>query len=312
MPIRLGPTGPPPAALTERTWEDGGMSETAVELADLAEEAARNVGPYLTDAFLDPGRIDLKLDFHDVVTVHDKESQRRICATLFSGAPGSLIRGEEENGLLDRDGRARTATDDDVVWYVDPIDGTSNFATGFDHWCVSIAAARAGELVAAVIYQPTLEILYRADDSGAYRNGERLTVRRTPLQEGVVATEFPSPRVPDKQQAAADFTRLVGTARSTRRCGSTALALAEVAAGHFLATFNRGTHPWDVAAGILLVQRAGGFYVGCDDDGPLYRRDLALAPNFAAAATLDAANFCLDILGRPDLRASDGQDASRV
>lgn len=275
---------------------------TSHELARIAADAARQVGPYLIEAFSRPRTVELKADFHDVVTVHDKESQRRIADFLFAETPESFIVGEESSRMLTCDGRPGTPGEGDVVWYVDPIDGTSNFASGFDHWCVSIAAARGGALTAGVVYQPTTNTLYLADDAGALRNGQPMRVFDAPVEDGMIATEFPSARVPDPEEAARGFTRVVAAARSVRRTGSTALALAEVAAGHFLAAFNVGTHPWDVAAGALLVERAGGRYLGFDD-ASVYRRDPQNAPNFVATGSRQAALLALSAVGRADAKA---------
>ena len=275
---------------------------TSHELARIAADAARQVGPYLIEAFSRPRTVELKADFHDVVTVHDKESQRRIADFLFAETPESFIVGEESSRMLTCDGRPGTPGEGDVVWYVDPIDGTSNFASGFDHWCVSIAAARGGALTAGVVYQPTTNTLYLADDAGALRNGQPMRVLDAPVEDGMIATEFPSARVPDPEEAARGFTRVVAAARSVRRTGSTALALAEVAAGHFLAAFNVGTHPWDVAAGALLVERAGGRYLGFDD-ASVYRRDPQNAPNFVETGSRQAALLALSAVGRADAKA---------
>lgn len=275
---------------------------TSHELARIAADAARQVGPYLIEAFSRPRTVELKADFHDVVTVHDKESQRRIADFLFAETPESFIVGEESSRMLTCDGRPGTPGEGDVVWYVDPIDGTSNFASGFDHWCVSIAAARGGALTTGVVYQPTTNTLYLADDAGALRNGQPMRVLDAPVEDGMIATEFPSARVPDPEEAARGFTRVVAAARSVRRTGSTALALAEVAAGHFLAAFNVGTHPWDVAAGALLVERAGGRYLGFDD-ASVYRRDPQNAPNFVATGSRQAALLALSAVGRADAKA---------
>ena len=275
---------------------------TSHELARIAADAARQVGPYLIEAFSRPRTVELKADFHDVVTVHDKESQRRIADFLFAETPESFIVGEESSRMLTCDGRPGTPGEGDVVWYVDPIDGTSNFASGFDHWCVSIAAARGGALTAGVVYQPTTNTLSLADDAGALRNGQPMRVLDAPVEDGMIATEFPSARIPDPEEAARGFTRVVAAARSVRRTGSTALALAEVAAGHFLAAFNVGTHPWDVAAGALLVERAGGRYLGFDDTS-VYRRDPQNAPNFVATGSRQAALLALSAVGRADAKA---------
>ena len=275
---------------------------TSHELARIAADAARQVGPYLIEAFSRPRTVELKADFHDVVTVHDKESQRRIADFLFAETPESFIVGGESSRMLTCDGRPGTPGEGDVVWYVDPIDGTSNFASGFDHWCVSIAAARGGALTAGVVYQPTTNTLYLADDAGALRNGQPMRVLDAPVEDGMIATEFPSARVPDPEEAARGFTRVVAAARSVRRTGSTALALAEVAAGHFLAAFNVGTHPWDVAAGALLVERAGGRYLGVDG-ASVGRRDPQGAPGVVATGSRQAALLALSAVGRADAKA---------
>ena len=258
---------------------------TSHELARIAADAARQVGPYLIEAFSRPRTVELKADFHDVVTVHDKESQRRIADFLFAETPESFIVGEESSRMLTCDGRPGTPGEGDVVWYVDPI-----------------AAARGGALTAGVVYQPTTNTLYLADDAGALRNGQPMRVLDAPVEDGMIATEFPSARVPDPEEAARGFTRVVAAARSVRRTGSTALALAEVAAGHFLAAFNVGTHPWDVAAGALLVERAGGRYLGFDD-ASVYRRDPQNAPNFVATGSRQAALLALSAVGRADAKA---------
>ena len=267
---------------------------------------ARAAGPYLNASFKRRHTVDFKADFHDVVTEADTESQRILLACVFAAYPDSLAVSEEAEGLLDKTGAIRPLTDEDIVWYIDPIDGTSNFAAGFDHWCVSIAAARGGELLAGAVYQPTRDLMFHADETGAYRNGERISVSTASFAEGIVGTEFPSPRIDDVDAAFRGFGRLLGSARSVRRTGSTALMLTEAAAGSFLATFNVGTKPWDVAAGAILVERAGGRFIGWGDGAggsnaqPVYRRNAWTAPNFVAAGTPEAARACLAAAGHPD------------
>lgn len=293
----------------------------SISLARAAMDAARAVGPYLNSSFKRRHTVDFKTDFHDIVTEADTESQRILLASIFAAYPESLAVSEEAEGLLDISGSSRPLTDKDIVWYVDPIDGTSNFASGFDHWCVSIAAARGGELLAGAIYQPTRDLMFHADETGAYRNGEPISASSAELAQGIVGTEFPSPRVDDVEAAFRGFTHVLGSARSLRRTGSTALMLAEAAAGNFLATFNVGTKPWDVAAGAILVERAGGRFIGWGEEPstgkdlrtasqagpdiwPIYRRFAWTAPNFAAAGTAKAAHACLTAAGHPDPEAA--------
>ncbi len=287
-------------------WHDGRMTPDSPLLADIAAHAARHVGDYLREAFLHPGNIDYKADFHDIVTVHDKEAQHRIVTELLAAAPASLVIGEESASLLSADGPiSRDHDDEDAVhWYVDPIDGTANFAAGFDHWCVSIAAAHQGKILAGVLYQPTQDILLRADDTGATKNGKPIHVLDRPVRESLLLTQFPSARFAHShpEEAARGFLKVLDTFRSLRRPGSTALALGEVASGHCSATFNFGTHPWDVAGGIALVQAAGGVYIGWDGEGNLVD-NVVEAPNYVGASSLTSAADILDVLELDELAA---------
>src|SRR5207245_664062 len=113
-------------------------------LAELASGAAQAVGPQLLAAFTDVGAVQTKRDFHDVVTEHDRRSEQTIRDYLGAAMPESRVCGEEFGG----DGDA------EVVWYVDPIDGTNNFVSHIPFWCISIGATYRGQLAAGVIYDP--------------------------------------------------------------------------------------------------------------------------------------------------------------
>lgn len=274
--------------------------DISTHLADIAARAAQSVGNYLANAFVQPGAVEYKADFHDIVTVHDKESQRRIVDVLLSESPESFVVGEESGEMISRHPTKLAPDETDVLWYVDPIDGTSNFAAGFDQWCVSIAAAVGGKVIAGVIYQPTQEILYRADSGGTTRNGEPLQVQASPLSANLVATQYPSSSL-SSPETMGHIDALMHTARSVRRPGSTALCLAGVAAGNFAATFNVHTNAWDVAAGIYLVQQAGGIYLGFNDCETRFLPDLPTAPNYVAASSVANAIEILHIIDRSDL-----------
>lgn len=278
--------------------------DISVRLAQAACQAALAVGPYLRSAFAQEKTVSFKVDFHDPVTAHDHRAQELIVASLLSSFPDSLVVGEESEHLIahpDSSRRPTSAeiTDDDIVWYVDPIDGTSNFAAGFNHWCVSIAASQAGRVIAAAIYQPTVDIMYYADSTGAYKNGSPIKVNSLPAHQGVVATEYPSPWLDDTEAAMRGFLHVLHSVRSVRRTGSTALMLAEVAAGSFVGTFNVGARSWDVAAGAFLVLRAGGVYVGWEGE-KVYERNAVEAPNFVAAGSEEVTRLCLEASGNPD------------
>ncbi|MGI5271434.1 inositol monophosphatase family protein [Nonomuraea sp. CA-218870] len=227
----------------------------ATELLDTAAEAARAVGPRLREAFRSRPQVALKRDFHDPVTEHDKAAEETIRGVLESRFPGSVIVGEEGG---------RTGSGE-PVWYVDPIDGTANFASGLPYFCVSIAAAVAGELVAGIVYDPVREDEFTAAAGGAWCNGEPIrSAGAVRDREATLLCGYPSPLdlETDGEEGLRRYGRMVEAFASVRRPGSTALNLAHVAAGWADAVYGTRAQPWDVAAGALLVRRAGGVYLG--------------------------------------------------
>ncbi|WP_341740357.1 inositol monophosphatase family protein [Trueperella pyogenes] len=271
------------------------MTPAPCDLADLAEQAARAVAPDLLEAFKDPGQIEYKRNFHDPVTVHDRRAEAAIRAILFDALPDSFLLGEEEGQTIDASGRAARATADDVIWLVDPIDGTSNFTSGLNYWCVSIAAVCDSDVVAGVIYQPSLDLLYRADETGAYRNGTPIHVTDEPPHRSLLAAGFPSERLADQDGAAAGLRLLLQGAKSLRRMGSTALHLAGVAEGTFGGCMGMATQPWDIGAGVALVRAAGGTVVGVRDDHTETSSGAHDCPHFAAGHP-DSVRLCLDAI----------------
>jgi myo-inositol-1(or 4)-monophosphatase len=170
-----------------------------------------------------------------------------------------------------------------VRWYVDPIDGTTNFAHGIAHWCVSIAAAIEGELVAGVILDPMAGDLFTGGFDGAFRNGEKLTARAAADEaRAVLLTSFPNARhLRDFGIGAHEaHAELLDRFQAIRNLGSGALHLAHVAAGWSDAVLGFSTNPWDVAAGILILERAGGRYVGIGAGGAA--QESVTAPHYYA------------------------------
>jgi myo-inositol-1(or 4)-monophosphatase len=225
------------------------------ELLETAVEAARAVGPRLRKAFRSRPPVDTKRDFHDPVTEHDRAAEETIRAVITHRWPDSAILGEEggESGS------------GDLRWYVDPIDGTANFATGLPFFCVSIAAAVDGELVAGVVYDPVRDDEFTASTSGAWCNGTPIrSAGAARDREAMLLSSYPTAMdlETDKERALRRYARFVESFSAVRRPGSAALKLAHVAAGWADAAFGTGASPWDVAAGALLVRRAGGVYVG--------------------------------------------------
>ncbi|SEH01875.1 myo-inositol-1(or 4)-monophosphatase [Nonomuraea solani] len=229
------------------------MDET--QLIDIATEAARAVGPRLRKAFRSRPEVATKRDFHDPVTEHDRAAEETIRAVIDARAPHSAIVGEEGGAT----------GSGDLVWYVDPIDGTANFAAGLPFFCVSIGVAMRGELVAGVVYDPVRDDEFTATTEGAWCNGTPLrSAGATRDREAVLLTSYPTPEDLDAggDEALRRYGRLITSFSTVRRPGSAALNLAHVAAGWSDATYGTRSNPWDVAAGALLVTAAGGVYLG--------------------------------------------------
>lgn len=233
------------------------LAELAPErLVALASDAAQQVGGLLRQGFGSVGRVGSKRNFHDLVTDYDGQAEAVIRERLLAGVPDSAIVGEEH-------GPSGSGA---LRWYVDPIDGTNNFASGLPFFCVSIGAALDDRLVAGVIYEPVRDELFTATPSGAWLNGE--PIRATGAErdsEALLITGFPSYDAwPLAPPGPTDHERLAGMIRSfrtVRRLGSAALGLAYVASGRADVAFGVSANPWDVAAGALLVMSAGGMYV---------------------------------------------------
>jgi myo-inositol-1(or 4)-monophosphatase len=196
----------------------------------------------------------------DLVTAVDEAAERAISEIIRSVFPGDRIVGEELSSERVHTGRR---------WYVDPIDGTTNFVHGHPFVCVSIAFADDDGPAAAIVHAPLLGEIYRATrGGGAWIDGRRLRVTRTDdPARALLATGFPFKGGKGSLDAymllVADAVR--GT-RDVRRAGSAALDLAFVAAGRVDGFFELGLAPWDVAAGMLLVAEAGGRVTGWPGD----------------------------------------------
>lgn len=236
----------------DRHPQDEQTDALSRHVLEIAIGAARDAGSYFAPF---AGRIEVaaeKKGFFDPVTECDRESERRIVERIFREHPDSTIIGEE-------DGQQGSGA---VHWFVDPIDGTNNFVAGVPFFCVSIAVALGDQLLAGVIYDPSREEVFAASTVGATLNGEPIRCSGSTSDAGsTLLTEFPRSGRPLGPNDLDQFARLIRPFRAARRLGSTALHLAYVAAGRADATFGMGTNSWDVAAGVLLVQQAGGRYL---------------------------------------------------
>jgi myo-inositol-1(or 4)-monophosphatase len=223
-----------------------------------AAEIAREAGAILRDFFAQGVVTEYKGDV-DVVTVADRTAEKLIRERLSQVFPDHGVYGEE--GTRDRLER-------EYRWYVDPLDGTTNFAHGFPQFCVSLGLEQRpktlqpdqdGTLVAAVIYDPLRDELFTGENGrGAQLNGRPLHVSPIPdLAEALLATGFPS-RKRHMSPNVHFYQEFTLRSHGVRRAGSAALDLAYVAAGRLEAFWEFNLNPWDTAAGILLVEEAGG------------------------------------------------------
>lgn len=214
-----------------------------------ALDIAREAGALLLQLFQQPHEITYKRR-SDLVTEADRRSEALIVERLRSRYPYHAIVAEEGSGH---------ESDSDFCWYVDPLDGTTNFAHGFPVFCVTLGLAFRGEVVAGVVYDPTREELFSVEKgSGAYLNDQRLSVSKAEkLSECLVATGFP-PFATNHDLNIEFYFRFTQLSHGIRRAGSAALDLCSVAAGRFDGFWELKLNPWDKAAGSLLVTEAGG------------------------------------------------------
>lgn len=219
------------------------MRETAIA-------AARAAGQVLKDRFARPHEVTSK-GLRDVVTEADLAAQQAIVTLIHRAFPGHQILTEEAEGAFGTDSAHR--------WFVDPLDGTTNYARGIPYFSVSIAAECEGQLRVGVVYEPLSDrLFYAALGEGAYLNGVRLHVsERSQMIDALLDLGWARSNVSRRRSlgAAEALAPLIGTVRTM---GSAALGLAAIAAGWEDVYYHPELSPWDMAAGVLLVREAGG------------------------------------------------------
>lgn len=223
-------------------------------MVNVAVKAARAAGALINRAALDieSVRVSAK-QVNDFVTEVDVACEKTIIETLLTAYPGHGIWAEES-------GSAQGAQDSDYVWIIDPLDGTTNFIHGMPFYCVSIALAVKGKIEHAVIYDPTRNDLFHATKGrGAFMNDRRIRVsKRIHMEECLISTGFPYRAGDNMPKYLEMLGEIIPKCAGVRRPGAAALDLAYVAAGFADGFFESGLQPWDVAAGSLLIQEAGG------------------------------------------------------
>lgn len=219
-----------------------------------AIDAAQKAGKVLKEGFGTDYTISSKSQIHDLVTEYDHKSEAIIIETIRSSFPDHQILTEESG---------HHASNGDITWIIDPLDGTVNFAHGIPFFCVSIAAIQGSDILCGVIYSPMTEELFSAEkDGGAFLNGHSYKVtQQTSLLHSFLVTGFPYSVKENPQHCIEHFAHIVGMGIPIRRLGSAALDLAYVAVGRFDGFWEVALQPWDMAAGALLVKEAGGIVI---------------------------------------------------
>ncbi|MDB9315139.1 inositol monophosphatase family protein [Spirulina sp. CS-785/01] len=198
----------------------------------------------------------------DLVTEVDKKSEDALLSVLKRHLPDHAILAEESG--------QHKGKDSDYLWAIDPLDGTTNYAHGYPAYCVSAGLLVEGKPVLGVIYDPSLDELYRAAQGlGATCNYQPIQVSTTAsLQQSLLVTGFAYDRRETSDNNYAEFCYLTHLTQGVRRGGSAALDLVSVAMGRLDGYWERGIKPWDVAAGTIIVEEAGG-RISAYDGSPL-------------------------------------------
>ncbi len=220
-------------------------------MLNIAVKAARRAGNLIVRAADNLDHLTVTKKSHaDYVSEVDRAAEQAIIETLKGAYPTHAILAEESG----------TQGDSEFVWIIDPLDGTTNFLHGLPQYAVSIALQHKGVLSQAVIYDPTRNDLYTASRGrGAFLNDRRLRVsKRKELTDALIGTGFPYTRFEHMDAYLAIFKDLMQKTAGLRRPGAASLDLAWTAAGRYDGFFETGLKPWDIAAGCLLIQEAGG------------------------------------------------------
>jgi myo-inositol-1(or 4)-monophosphatase len=221
-------------------------------MLDVAIEAATQAGKFLKYSLGKVKTVETKEgEVRNLVSDIDKASEKKIIEIIRRRFPSHAILAEEGG---------RTSGDSEYTWVIDPLDGTTNYLHGVPIYCVTIGLEKKGEIIAGAVYDPNHDELFTAEKgAGAFVNGKRLRVSEADSLIGsLLVTGFPYDIASRPGNAVNHFVHFLMEAQGVRRLGSAALDLAYVAAGRLDGFWEVSLHPWDMAAGVLLVAEAGG------------------------------------------------------
>jgi myo-inositol-1(or 4)-monophosphatase len=244
-----------------------------LDLVDVARRAAQAGADHLRRAVRPAHSQWTEKARRDFVTDIDRTVEALVVETLRAALPGSAVVGEELSPGAARDG--------EVVWIVDPLDGTTNFLHGYPQYAVSIGCLVRGELCAGVVHDVARDRVYHAaTGQGAWAGGTRLAV--SPLEDparALVGTGFPFRTMDEVEPYLRQLGAVLRATSGARRAGSASLDLADVAAGRLDAFWELSLSPWDVAAGVVLIREAGGVVTTLAGDPDVLRGGGIVAGN---------------------------------
>lgn len=232
-------------------------------MLNVAVKAARRAGAIINRASNDLDKLTVERKSHnDFVSEVDRAAEQTIIDTIRESYPQHSILAEES-------GASVTSAESEYQWIIDPLDGTTNFLHGFPQYCVSIALSVKGVVSHGAIFDPTRNDLFTATrGAGAFLNERRIRVSKTrDMKDSLIGTGFPFREFANFDKYIAMFKEVGTKSAGIRRPGSAALDLAYVACGRYDGFWEMGLHPWDMAAGGLMILEAGGLITDFNGDG---------------------------------------------
>jgi myo-inositol-1(or 4)-monophosphatase len=261
-------------------------------MLNIAVKAARRAGAIINRAALDRTQLEIHSKrANDFVTQVDKSAEAAVIDVVRQAYPDHAILGEESGALPGRSGGPAKSAPSEYRWVIDPLDGTTNFIHGFPQYCVSIAVQHRGATQHGVIYDPGKNELFTASKGrGAFLDDRRVRVSKcAQLKDALVGTGFPFKELGRVDLYVRQMKYLMQHSSGIRRAGAAALDLAYVAAGRLDAFWEMGLSPWDMAAGALMIQEAGGLVGDLSGDSTyLESGDIAAATPKVLAQLLAA------------------------
>ena len=250
------------------------------DLVDAARRAAGRAAAFLRDVKPPPDTEWIEKGRHDFVTAADREAEARITQTLLDAVPTARVMGEELSPA--------PPPAADLLWIVDPLDGTTNFLHGYPQYAVSIACSVEGVVRVGVVHDVPRDVVYwAAAGLGAWEGEHRLRVSGlTEPRHALVGTGFPFKTLPVLRGYLDQFATVMGAVSGIRRAGAAALDLADVASGRLDGFWELTLAPWDVAAGTVLVREAGGIITTLDGSNDVLQHGSVVAGNPALHAWL--------------------------